>query len=527
MTARRVEIVGGGPGGLYAARLLKLARPTWEVIVHERMSGSADTFGFGVGLTSSTMGNLSAADPRSAAEIERVSHSGHGLVLQRGDRRIDLHGARNLAIGRSTLLEVLARHATEVGVELRVGESVDAASLDADVVIAADGVRSATREKLSTELGADAQIGAGLYLWCGSDFTLDDALFLPVRTDHGLFVAHAYPYGPDRSTFLIETDDASWRAAGMDRFDDDVRNGESDMRSLAYLEKAFAGVLDGHPLLGNKTRWSRFHAVHLDRWWHDNTVLIGDAAHTAHYTLGSGTKLALEDAIGLVRALTASDNLASPAAVQAAFAAYEQERSPAVVRFQRLAERSQRWWESFYYRVDEPLATLALGFLTRAGNLDLDRLSADAADILKEALASYADPSGPSTPLEELPVDLTRWVLQQPFRRNGAALSTRVVDDPGDLPGEVVAIEWSSPDPWSVEADQVFETSRDAGDGGLVWLHGASGPAAVQGRLDFAERVRVATGRAVLVDVPPSGVPDAVAGLVTGRCDLLHITPES
>lgn len=523
--ARRVAIIGGGPGGLYAARLLKLARPTWQVTVHERMAGSAETFGFGVGLTASTMENLTAADPVSAAEISAVSHSGHGLILQRDDDVIELHGARNLAIGRSTLLEVLGRHASDVGVELRSGQSVEATSLDADIIIASDGVRSATREKLSAELGADAHIGRGLYLWCGSDFTLDDALFLPVTTEHGTFVAHAYPYGPGRSTFLIEADEETWRAAGMDGFDVTAEGDDSDERSLAYLQAAFADALGGRPLLGNRSRWSRFYTIHLDRWWHDRTVLIGDAAHTAHYTLGSGTKLALEDAIALATALTAPNDLGTIDEVQTAFAAYEQSRRPAVIRFQRLAERSQRWWESFYHRLNQPMPTLAVGFLTRAGNLDLNRLAANDADILMQALSAYADPTAEALPLDSLPPDINQWVVRQPLDLAGATVSQRIVAHPDDLPGDVRVVNWSTADPWDEEADHIIETARaDSAD--VLWLSGGAEQVAVQGRLDLGERLRLATGRSVAVSVPSSALPEAIAGLVAGRCDLVHISQE-
>ncbi|MGH3967751.1 MAG: FAD-dependent monooxygenase, partial [Mycobacterium sp.] len=347
---------------------LKLARPDWSVIVHERAQGSGDTFGFGVVLTESTMNNLTQADPESAAEIRAVSHSGHALRLIRGRERIDLHGPRNLAVARSSLLEVLTGHALAAGVVVNTGQEVDGVALDADVVIAADGVRSAIREKFATELGVEIGTGRSRYLWCGADFALQDSIFAPVRTHDGLFVAHAYPYAQDRSTFLIETDDATWESAGMRASERATPPARSDEYSLRYMQDAFAEYLEGHRLLGNRSRWLRFSTVHLRRWSHENVVLIGDAAHTAHYTLGSGTKLAMEDAIALSNALLTEPD------VPTAFARYEESRRPSVEAFQRLAERSQRWWESFRLRLDQPVTTLALGFLTRAGNIDLETL---------------------------------------------------------------------------------------------------------------------------------------------------------
>lgn len=510
MPGRRIDIIGGGPAGLYAARLLKTARPDWAVTVHERMRGSRDTFGFGVVLTASTMENLTEADPDSAAGIRAASHSGHALRLLRGGESIDLHGARNLAIARSRLLEVLARHARAAGVELSTGREADAVAMDADVVIAADGVRSATREKLATELGAEVSVGRGWYLWCGADFALRDSIFSPSRTGHGLFVAHAYPYARDRSTFLIETDDASWHAAGMSASDQATAPGGSDDYSLRYLQDAFVGELAGHRLLGNRSRWLRFHTVHLRRWSHGNIVLIGDAAHTAHYTLGSGTKLAMEDAIALSKALLAEPD------VPAAFAMYEQSRRPSVERFQRLAARSQRWWESFPLRAQQPVTTLALGFLTRAGNISLGQLGEHSDQPLLDALSQYH-----GEPLPGLPADPVSWALGQPVTMEGRRLATRVAD-PGTL-GSATAIDWSDADPWNDAGDAIVNRLRRSG-GSPVWLRGADDLPAVQGRVDLAERLKLELGRTVIVQLPAAARGEAAAALVCGRCDLVRLT---
>ena len=511
MPARRVDVVGGGPAGLYAARLLKLNRPDWEVTVHERMRGSGDTFGFGVVLTGSTLDNLENADPISAADIRRVSHAGHALRLHRGTERIQLHGARNLAIGRNALLDVLDQHARAAGVHVRSGEHIDTITLNADIVIAADGVRSATREKLAAELGADVHVGRGLYLWCGAPFALTDSIFAPTHTEDGLFVAHAYPYTPDRSTFLIETDEATWHHAGMDAMATDTPTGDSDRTSLRYLEHAFATELGGHALLGNRSRWSRFYTVHLDRWSHDNIVLIGDAAHTAHYTLGSGTKLALEDAIAL------SDNLLAESDIATAFANYEQQRRPAVTRFQHLAARSQRWWESFPHRAHRPLPVLATGFMTRAGNLDLNRLAHNSPALVRAGLETYSD-----TTISHLPADPTSWVLDQPWSHRTLTMPTRVITNPATL-GTVTHLAWSRPDPWTADADAVLDTARASTDE-VVRLSGDQHPAGVQGRIDLAERIRLELHRPVLVDLPNHTRAEAAAALLCGRCDLVHFT---
>lgn len=510
--SRRIDIIGGGPGGLYAARLLKVARPDWDVTVHERMSGSADTFGFGVSLTVSTMANLEAADPASAADIREVSWSGHGLRLLGEHTSVDLHGAGNLAIARSSMLDVLGRHATAAGVVIRAGAHAEASALDSDVVIAADGVRSATREKLTNELGADVSTGRGMYLWCGSDFALDDAIFAPARSDHGLFVAHAYPYAPGRSTFLLEADMGSWRNAGMDVNDAVAAEGASDEASIRYLEAAFAQELHGRRLLANRSRWSRFYTVHLDHWSHGNTVLIGDAAHTAHYTLGSGTKLALEDAIALSRALLDQDD------ISAAFAAYEAARRPAVRRFQYLAGRSQRWWESYFLRADQPIATLAVGFMTRAGNISLEKFAGNHWDVVRAALASYS----PSSPLPDGPGAVNAWVLSRPYPGLPEA-PTRVIG-PTQLPGHAEMLRIDHDDPWSPDLEHIVQRARQSNARSLVWLTGDPGREHVHVRLDLAERIKLQTTAAVGVDVTSLTTDDAAAALVAGRCDLVRIT---
>lgn len=511
MSGRRIDVIGGGPGGLYAARLLKVARPDWTVTVHERMAGSNDTFGFGVGLTVSTMENLAAADPESAEDIHGVSHSGHGLLMLGDGGPVDLHGARNLSIGRHSLLEVLAGHARAVGVDIRSGSHVEAASIDSDVVIAADGVGSATRGKLTEQLGAEVTTGRGIYMWCGVDFALDDAIFAPARTDDGLFVAHAYPYSPDRSTFLVEADEASWRGAGLDASDAATVDGDSDEHSLRYLERAFTTELRGRPLLGNRSRWSRFRTVHLDRWSVGNVVLIGDAAHTAHYTLGSGTKLALEDAIALSREL-----LAEPEDTTAAFAAYEESRRASIDRFQHLAERSQRWWESYHLRADQPISQLATGFMTRAGNIDLDRFAEAHADVVADGLAVYSGGPAPSP----LPDDLSGWVLAQPFRSDDLELDGRIVADPHEL--GAVDVTAGALDPWGEPAAELVAQARRAT--APVRLRGVPGRGAVHTRLDLAERIKLETDATVIVDVSTALAPDAAAALVAGRCDLVHLT---
>ncbi|MGE0215943.1 FAD-dependent monooxygenase [Mycolicibacterium sp.] len=502
MKTRAVAVIGGGPAGLYAARLIKLADPAAEVVVHERIGIDTETFGFGVGLTESTMANLSAADPETADRIRAVSYAGHNLELRSPHTHTTalLHGARNLAIGRAELLSVLCEAAVAAGVDYRPGSKVDLADVDAEVVVAADGVRSAVRAKLSTELGVHESLGRGRYMWCGVDFAVDAAFFTArIHPGGGFFVAHAYPYRPDRSTFLIEADDTTWHDAGLHRHDTATEPGNSDTGSIALLQEAFAEDLRGRPLLTNRTRWARFTTLTLQRWSAGNVVLIGDAAHTAHYTLGSGTKLALEDAIALSQALTESPDTAT------AFARYEQRRRPAVERFKHLAGRSQRWWESYRVRVDAPTELLALSYMTRSGNLAIADYARDQPDVVAAAL----NPLGDAPPRDLDAID--DWVLTRPAR-----VTTPAELDAAEVPP--VRMVWSHPDVWDETADDAIASLR-TGDAAVVHLTGEPDPVAIGARLDFAERIRIELRRTVIVTLPAEARPQAAAAIAAGRCD--------
>ncbi|MGW5644662.1 FAD-dependent monooxygenase [Saccharopolyspora sp. NPDC003752] len=253
--------------------------------------------------------------------------------------------------------------------DLRYGQRRKLDELDADLVIIADGVSSQSRTDHAADFGATVDVAGGLYLWAGTDFALEAAIFAPVTTAHGTFVTHAYPYATDRSTVLIETDEATWRAAGFDTTTNSTPLTESDTTALAYLQDAFAEHLHGHQLIGNRTRWLRFRTVHCERWTRGNAVLLGDAAHTAHYSIGSGTKLAMEDAIALRNAVAAAPDLPT------ALATYEQERRPQVQRLQELARRSRLWWDSFPRRTHLPVDRLMLVYMSRAGNVGLERFA--------------------------------------------------------------------------------------------------------------------------------------------------------
>ncbi len=511
MGARTVAVIGGGPGGLYAARLIRLACPDWSVTVHEH-NDDGDTFGFGVGLTPDTLRSLSAADPATASAIRAAGHVTDGMEMRVG-RGTRLQGRGNLAIGRAELLQILREHACAAGVELSIGH-VETPDLDADLIIAADGVRSGTREKLVAEFGATVDLDDALYLWAGTDFAFDCATFAPAFTDAGVFVVHAYPYAPGRSTFLVETDERTWRAAGLDEVPEPAEAGSSDERSLALLSDVFGDLLPGHRLLGNRTRWQRFATVRCARWTHDNVVLLGDAAHTAHYSIGSGTKLALEDAIALAGAVREFPEIAD------ALTAYETNRRPRVERFQSLAARSHAWWKSFPRRLDLEPARLMTSFLTRAGNLTVDDIGRAHPEVVAAAVGAYrgddgartAGPDGTAAAVLDAPLGLRSGrVVEDAECRSFTAVCSAEVRDAAQV--------------WGPDGSAVVDQARRlvAAGESVVWLPARddSRPVALV-RADLGERIRRETGARVGIDLPAALRADAVGALLAGRVDLVR-----
>ncbi|MCQ4129050.1 FAD-dependent monooxygenase [Rhodococcus erythropolis] len=507
-SGRTVAIIGGGPAGLAAGRLIKLADPTAQVTVYERTDSSTETFGFGVGLTEATMNNLAQVDPQTADRLREAAYGGHSLVLRTEGRDVGLHGARNLAIGRAVLLEVLTKAALDVGVEIRAGVKADPADIAADVVVAADGARSAVRDAVAEQLGVHVAHGNLHFLWCGTDFAVDNAHFTWRGTGDEQFVVHAYPYADDRSTFLIEADEVTWEAAGLAANADATPAGESDTASLAHLERVFADELRGRALLANRTRWARFPNVTLDHWSTGKIVLIGDAAHTAHYTIGSGTKLAIEDAIALAVAL------AEHADTTEAFAAYEAARRPSVQRFKHLAARSQNWWSSFRDRSDDAPEVMALSYMTRAGNLGIAHYAAEFPETATAALRGLgAKPTGGWA-------DVDDWVLGLPVDLPALRAPTRELTD--ELLAGAARVNWPGGAAWSAQHD-AFVADVVAADDPVVVVSGPSDPAAVGARIDLAERIRWA-GKTVVVEIPAALRAEAAAAVAVGRADAVVLT---
>ena len=507
MNLRSVAVLGGGPGGLYAARLLKLSQPDCRIDVYEQTPPEG-TFGFGVGLASRTQRNLDVADPESLAEILGQARQ-HQMAMAVGDRAVRLPVDNLVAIGRSTLLDILRRQAEAAGVRVHYGARVSAAALAADLVIAADGVSSATREANPAAFGAEVSVHDGLYLWCGTDFALPSAVFRPVETEFGTFVAHAYPYRADRSTFLIETDAQTWHRAGFDVTTQRTPVDASDEHSLGYLTKAFHDDLRGHPLIGNRTRWLQFRTVTCARWHHGNVALLGDAVHTAHYSIGSGTKLAMEDGIVLARAVTEARDL------ETALSRYARDRRPAVEHLQETARRSMRWWDSFPGRLDLPVEQLLVSYMTRAGKVSIDRFAALSPEVVRHGLAQYAGCPAAAVPDD----DRVSWILDRPLDAAGRHWPSRLVDTAGHEPLRI-----DIPDAWGASADALLDRVRSRTGDGPVVVGAPGSSAAVLTMFDVAERLRRETGRVVAARVGRQWRELAASALASGRVDLVDLT---
>lgn len=511
MRLASIAVLGGGPGGLYAARLLRLGHPDARVDVYEQ-GVPGKTFGFGVGLATRTQRNLHGADSASYQAIADAAYP-HEMSMQVDGHVAMLPRGNLLAIARTTLLAVLTASAEQAGVCVHFGARRDVRAIDADLIVAADGAGSGIRETFAADFRPQIETGAGLYLWCGTDFALPTALFTPVTTEHGTFVAHAYPYAPERSTFLVETDETTWCNAGFDVTTRQARPTDSDEASLRYLERAFTGALDGHRLIGNRTGWLRFRTVKCGSWHRGNIVLLGDAAHTAHYSIGSGTKLAMEDAIALDIAVREAADL------DGALADYEARRRPAVAHLQEVAHRSAMWWESFPERMYLPVAQLMLAYLTRAGKVDIERVARNAPALARRGLADYASVEDAAVP----EADVTDWILRQPVTHAGVTHPRRTVHDDLRHAATTAILDIDFGSAWGPPANALVGAPPGAD---TLWLTGSPDRAALLVRLDLAERLRRATRSLIVVEGSHRDIGDLASGLASERTHLVAVTRE-
>jgi anthraniloyl-CoA monooxygenase len=424
----RIAVVGGGPGGLYVAALAKRLDPRRAITVWER-NAADDTFGFGVVFSDETLGGIEHADPEIHAAMQREFARWDDIDVHYRGQVVTSGGHGFAALSRRRLLEILQDRCAGLGVDLRFqteAPEVDRIAAEHDLVVAADGANSAVRARYADTFGPEFDRRRCRYMWLGTDLVFDAFTFHVEQTPHGVMQIHGYPYDATGSTFIVEMHDDVWRAAGFDAAEGRAfQPGESDDESVKKIRDVFAHVLRGHEVHANNSRWLQFATIRNATWRHRNVVLLGDAAHTAHFSIGSGTKLAMEDALALAASLHENDG------VPAALAAYEAERRPVVVSTQRAAQASLEWFENLGQYTHQDPIRFAFNILTRSRRVTYDNLRLRDPEFVDSADAWFARHEvargvAPAPPVVRPP-------MFQPFRLRDLALKNRVIVSAMDM----------------------------------------------------------------------------------------------
>ena len=412
----KIVCIGGGPGGLYFAISAKLRDPSHDIVVVERNQPD-DTFGWGVVLSDQTLDNLRANDPVSARRIGRDFVHWDDIDVHFKGRVVTSTGHGFCGIGRQRLLTLLQERARELGVGLQFETDVDGLEpyADADLIIASDGINSKIRNDHAEVFKPDIDVRSNKFVWLGTHKTFDAFTFIFEETEHGWIWAHAYKFDADTSTFIVECSEDTWRRFGFDKLDQD--------ETLRRCEELFAGYLDGHRLMSNAAHlrgsaWLNFNRVSCERWFHDNVILLGDAAHTAHFSIGSGTKLAFEDAIDLAAVLHSGKDRGE------ALEEYQEARRLEVVRLQSAARNSTEWFENVERYLGQEPPQFAYSLLTRSQRISHEELRLRDKAWLEGAESWFAErAAGRPTQLRTPP-------MFTPFRLRGMELVNRVVVSP-------------------------------------------------------------------------------------------------
>ncbi len=443
----RIVSIGGGPAGLYFALLMKKADPGHDVTVVER-NRADDTFGFGVVFSDATLDTFIEADRPTGEAITRAFAHWDDIDIHYQGQVLTSTGHGFSGMSRQALLDILQRRCAELGVALRFQTDVTDLTpyRDADLVLAADGVNSLVRSEYAEHFQPHVDWRPNRFVWLGTTFPFRAFTFIFKESPHGLWRVHAYRYDARHSTFIVETTETTWRRAGLDQASEDD--------TVVFAERLFARELEGHRLLKNRSLWRSFPTVKNAHWHWNNVVLIGDAAHTAHFSIGSGTKLAMEDAIALAAALHRHRDVAG------ALDAYEEERRPQVESIQRAAQVSLEWFEQTerYHGRLEPLQ-FAFSLLTRSLRVTHDNLKVRDAKFVETVdrwfAAKAADQSKVSVAAPPVPPPMFI-----PLRLRELVLANRVVVSP--------MCQYSADDGTPNDWHLVNLGSRAVGGAGLV-----------------------------------------------------------
>jgi anthraniloyl-CoA monooxygenase len=445
----RIAVLGGGPGGLYFAALAKQLDAGHEITVWER-NAADDTFGFGVVFSDETLGGIEHADREIFAAMRREFARWDDIDVHFRGTTFTSGGHGFAAMSRKRLLAILQARCASLGVRILFRtEAPDVAGLAAgyDLVVASDGMNSATRSRFAPAFRPDLEQRRCKYIWLGTDLVFDAFKFYILDTPAGIMQVHGYPYSERASTFILEMHEDVWRRAGFGPAAEAAAGlapGQSDEASIEMIRGLCAGVLGEpgepggpggpgggrHSLFANNSRWTTFTTVRCRTWRHENVVLLGDAAHTAHFSIGSGTKLAMEDALALAACLHEEPSVA------AALTAYEAERRPVVASTQRAAQASLEWFENIGVYADQDPRQFAFNIVTRSRRVTYDNLRLRDPEFVADMDRWFAAAQGDAetgVTAEPGVAAQPRPPMFQPFRLGGLELANRVIVSPMDM----------------------------------------------------------------------------------------------
>jgi anthraniloyl-CoA monooxygenase len=445
----KIAIVGGGPGGLYLALLTKKARPDWQIDVYEQ-NHADDTFGFGVVFSDETLEEFLSRDAESYAMIKDAFAYWDDIIISYKGREIRCGGNGFAGCSRLALLNILQQRCAEVGVAIHYRSPIDDLSRlgDWDVIVGADGINSRIRDTYKEFFKPSLELKTNKFTWLGSTRPLDAFTYFFKETEHGLICAHTYQYEPGHSTWVMEMGPATWAAFGFDAL--------NESESARLLENIFAVELDGHKLITNRSLWRSFPRIFCENWWHKNIVLLGDAKATAHFSIGSGTKLAMECAIALSDALVAH----AERSIEAAFRSYDEARRTEVQVTQHNADVSLAWFEHMERSNDMKPMQFAMVVMCRAKSITWDNLL-----VRDESFVRAFEDEWYQTHFDETGIDCRDsrpTPMFTPFKLRGMTVENRVVVSPMAQYSAVDGV----PNDWHF----VHYASRAMGGAGLLYV---------------------------------------------------------